>query len=294
MSRYAHPEMLVDTAWVSANLKNPKVRMIEVEVEVDAIAFEQGHVPGALAWSWTIDLCDTVQRDILAKLQFERLMAKSGIDNETTVILYGDNNNWFAARALWVMKIYSHEDVRLMDGGRRKWLEERREVGRDGLVVSPALYIAREPDFSIRAFLADVQKALDDKSTGLVDVRSPDEFTGRSQAPPGLPETCQRGGHIPSAKNIPWNKACKENGSFKSADDLRMLYENEGITPDRPVITYCRIGERSSHSWFALKYLLGYLDVRSYDGSWTEWGNLIRASIERTEISPLLEENGDR
>ena len=189
------------------------------------------------------------------------------------MILYGDNNNWFAAWALWEMKIYGHEDVRLMDGGRRKWLEERREVGWDALVVSPALYIAREPDFSIRAFLADVQKALDDKSTGLVGVRSPDEFTGRILAPPGLPETCQRGGHIPSAKNIPWNRACKENGSFKSADDLRMLYENEGITPDRPGITYCRIGERSSHSWLALKYLLGYPDVRNYDGCWTEWGN---------------------
>lgn len=291
MSRYAHPEMLVDTAWVSANLNNPKVRMIEVDV--DAVAFEQGHVPGAVAWSWTSHLCDTVQRDILPKSQFERLMAKSGIDNETTVILYGDDNNWFAAWALWEMKIYGHEDVRLMDGGRRKWLEEGRELDRNAPVVSPGRYIAQEPDFSIRAFLADVQKALDEKGAGLVDVRSPDEFTGRILAPPGLPETCQRGGHIPSAKNIPWNRACKENGSFKSAEDLRMLYENEGISPDRPVITYCRIGERSSHSWFALKYLLGYLEVRNYDGSWTEWGNLVRAPIERTEMPPLLQVNRD-
>ncbi len=291
MSGYAHPEMLADTAWVAANLKNSKVRM--VEVDVDALAFEQGHVPGALAWSWATDLCDTIQRDILAKSQFERLMAKSGIGNETTVILYGDNNNWFAAWALWEMKIYGHEDVRLMDGGRRKWLEERRELGRDAPVVSPARYFAREPDFSVRAFLPHVQKVLDDKSAGLVDVRSPDEFTGRILAPPGLPETCQRGGHIPSAKNIPWNRACKEDGAFKSADELRALYENEGITPDRPVIIYCRIGERSSHSWFALKYLLGYSDVRNYDGSWTEWGNLVRAPIERTTISPPLQKKLD-
>jgi len=252
-----------------------------VEVDVDALAFEQGHVPGAVAWNWTTQLCDTVKRDILPKAQFERLMAKSGIGNETTVILYGDNNNWFAAWALWELKIYGHEDVRLMDGGRRKWLEERRELGKKPPEVAPTRYIAQEPDFSVRAFLPDVQRALDDKSVGLVDVRSPDEFTGRILAPAGLPETCQRGGHIPGAKNIPWNRACNENGAFKSAGELRALYENEGITPDRPVITYCRIGERSSHSWFALKYLLSYPDVRNYDGSWTEWGNLVRAPIER-------------
>jgi thiosulfate/3-mercaptopyruvate sulfurtransferase len=278
MSRYAHPEILVDTAWVEANLKTTTVRIIEVDVDV--LAFEQGHIPGAVGWNWTTQLCDLVQRDILPKAQFQDLMARSGIGNETTVILYGDDNNWFAAWALWEMKIYGHADVRLMDGGRRKWLEERRAISRDTPAVTHTNYIAQEPDFSIRAFLPDVQHALDLRSVNLVDVRSPDEFKGRILAPPGEGETCQRGGHIPGAKNIPWNRACKENGAFKSAGQLRALYVKEGIRPDRPVITYCRIGERSSHSWFALKYLLGYPDVRNYDGSWTEWGNLVRAPIE--------------
>lgn len=286
MSRYSRPEMLADTAWVEANLDNPRMRI--VEVDVDVLSFEQGHVPGAVGWNWTTELCDPVQRDILPKARFESLMAQSGIGNETTVVLYGDNNNWFAAWALWEMKIFGHADVRLMDGGRRKWLDERRELSREAPKVAPASYIAQEPDFSIRAFLADVQKVLDNKSANLVDVRSPDEFEGRILAPPGTREACQRGGHIPGAKNIPWNRTCKSNGAFKSAKELRALYESEGIVPDRPVITYCRIGERSSHSWFALKYLLGYPDVRNYDGSWTEWGNLVRAPIERAQnVLPL-------
>jgi thiosulfate/3-mercaptopyruvate sulfurtransferase len=280
MSEYAHPEMLVDTAWVAAHKDDPNVRV--VEVDVDTGAYEQGHIPGALAWNWTNELCDTLQRDIIPKAQFERLMAQSGITNDTMVILYGDNNNWFAAWALWEMKIYGHQDVRLMNGGRRKWLAEEREMTPEVPKVSPVSYRAQEPDFSIRAFLLDVQTAFRETSAGLVDVRSPDEFTGRILAPPGLPETCQRGGHIPGARNIPWSKACNENGTFKSADELRQLYEGEGIGPNRPVIAYCRIGERSSHSWFALKYLLGYPEVRNYDGSWTEWGNLVRAPVERT------------
>lgn len=284
MRRYANPEMLVDTAWVEANMQNPAVRIVEVDLNV--LSFEQGHIPGAVGWNWSTQLCDPLQRDILPKAQFERLLSKSGINNETTVILYGDNNNWFAAWALWQLKIYGHADVRLMDGGRRKWLEERRELSREAPNVSPARYEAQEPNFSIRAFLPDVQKALDDKYVALVDVRSPDEFAGRILAPPGSKEACQRGGHIPGAKNIPWNRTCREDGTFKSASALRALYEDEGITPDRPVITYCRIGERSSHSWFALKYLLGYPDVRNYDGSWTEWGNLVRAPIERSETMP--------
>jgi thiosulfate/3-mercaptopyruvate sulfurtransferase len=222
-----------------------------------------------------------VRRDIIPKAQFERLMAESGVGNDTTVVLYGDNNNWFAAWALWQMKIYGHKDVRLMDGGRKKWLQEGRDLTTDVPTVARASYAAREPDFSIRAFLPEVQKTLDPKSAGLVDVRSPDEFTGRILAPPGLPETCQRGGHIPGAKNIPWGKVCNDDGTFKSADELRRLYEGEGITPDRPVIAYCRIGERSSHTWFVLEYLLGYPEVRNYDGSWTEWGNMVGAPVAR-------------
>jgi thiosulfate/3-mercaptopyruvate sulfurtransferase len=282
MSQYAFPEMLAETAWVEENLNNPQVRI--VEVDDDVLAFEQGHIPGAVGWNWTIHLCDPVRRDILAKPLFEELMAKSGIANDTTVILYGDNHNWFAAWALWEMKIYGHADVRLMNGGRRKWLDERRPLSAGESSHPMGRYVAQEADHSIRAFLPDVREALRERSAHLVDVRTPDEFAGRVLAPPGERETCQRGGHIPGARNIPWNRACKENGAFKPVRELRALYENEGITPDRPVITYCRIGERSSHSWFALKYLLGYPDVRNYDGSWTEWGNLIGAPVERTHF----------
>jgi thiosulfate/3-mercaptopyruvate sulfurtransferase len=281
MSGYAHPEMLVDTAWVAEHGQDPDARI--VEVDVDTSAYDEGHIPGAIAWDWTNQLCDTVQRDIIPKLQFERLMEESGISAQTTVILYGDNNNWFAAWALWQMKIYGHKDVRLMDGGRKKWLAEGREM----TLAVPEITItkynnAQEPDFALRAFLPDVQKALEAKNITLVDVRSPEEFSGQILAPPGLPETCQRGGHIPGARNIPWSRACNDDGTFKSADELEALYQGSGIGPDRPVIAYCRIGERSSHTWFTLKYLLGYPEVRNYDGSWTEWGNLVRAPVERT------------
>ncbi|MBI4182513.1 MAG: sulfurtransferase [Proteobacteria bacterium] len=278
MASYAHPELLVETAWVEKHGNDPRVRV--VEVDVDTAAYDEGHVEGALGWNWTTQLCDTVQRDIIPKAAFERLMGQSGISPETTVVLYGDNNNWFAAWALWQMKIYGHKDVRLMNGGRKKWLAEGRALTKEAPKVPPTTYRAFDPDLSIRAFLPDVQKALGG-GLGLVDVRSPDEFSGKILAPPGLPETCQRGGHIPGAKSIPWGQACNEDGTFKSADDLKKLYEGKGITPDKPVIAYCRIGERSSHSWFVLKYLLGYKDVKNYDGSWTEWGNLVRAPVER-------------
>jgi thiosulfate/3-mercaptopyruvate sulfurtransferase len=280
MSQYADPEVLVDTAWVVAHRSDPNVRV--VEVDVDTGGYDQGHIAGAIAWNWTTQLCDTLQRDIIPPGDFRRLMEEAGIANDTTVILYGDNNNWFAAWALWQMKIYGHSDVRMMNGGRRKWLEEGRELTTDVPQIARSSYTVRgEPDFSIRAYLGDAQAASAQKSAALVDVRSPDEFTGRILAPPGLPETCQRGGHVPSARNIPWAKVCNEDGTFKSADELRALYEGEGVTPDRPTIAYCRIGERSSHTWFVLKYLLGYPDVKNYDGSWTEWGNLVRAPIER-------------
>jgi thiosulfate/3-mercaptopyruvate sulfurtransferase len=279
MTTYAHPETLVDTEWVAEHANDSGVRV--VEVDVDTSAYEQGHIRGAIAWNWTTQLCDTVRRDIIPKDQFERLMADSGVGSDTTVILYGDNNNWFAAWALWQMKLYGHGGVRIMNGGRKKWLEEGRELSTDAPKVEQASYTARDPDLSLRAFLSEAMQASADRSKGFVDVRSPDEFTGKILAPPGLPETCQRGGHIPSAANIPWGHACNEDGTFKSYDELKALYEGRGITPDRPVIAYCRIGERSSHSWFVLKYLLGYPDVKNYDGSWTEWGNLVGAPVER-------------
>ena len=279
MTAYAHPEMLVDTAWVAAHSSDPNVRL--VEVDVDTAAYEEGHIPGAIAWNWTTELCDTVQRDIIPKDAFEQLMMGSGVSNDTQVILYGDNNNWFAAWALWQMKIYGHQDVRLMNGGRKKWVAEGRELTKQVPEVTQTTYKAQAPDLSLRAFLPEVQQAMANKTAALVDVRSPKEYTGEILAPPGLPETCQRGGHIPGAKSIPWGEACNEDGTFKSANELQALYQGRGITADGPVIAYCRIGERSSHTWFVLKYLLGYPNVKNYDGSWTEWGNLVRAPVER-------------
>ena len=209
------------------------------------------------------------------------MLSSSGIGNETTVLLYGDNSNWFAAWAFWQLKMYGHKDVRIMDGGRKKWLAEGRELSTEAPSSAAAWYSAPEPDQSTRAFLPDVQSAFGSIDTSLVDVRSADEFSGKILAPPGLPETCQRGGHIPGAKNIGWGLACNEDGTFKDYDELADLYASYGVTADKDVIAYCRIGERSSHSWFVLKYLLGYPNVRNYDGSWTEWGNLVGAPIER-------------
>jgi thiosulfate/3-mercaptopyruvate sulfurtransferase len=279
MAEYAHPEMLVSTEWVAQHANDPNVRV--VEVDVDTAAYNEGHIPGAIAWAWNTQLCDTVRRDILSKEQFEELMRSSGIANDTTVVIYGDNNNWFAAWALWQAKIYGHKDVRLMNGGRKKWLAEGRELSLEVPTVSRTHYTASDPDLSLRAFLPEVREAMERGSAGLVDVRSPAEFTGEILAPPGLPETCQRGGHVPGARNIPWGKACNDDGTFKSADELRQLYAAEGIDGSKPVIAYCRIGERSSHTWFVLKYLLGYDNVKNYDGSWTEWGNLVGAPVER-------------
>ncbi len=273
------PDVLVSTDWVAQHLTDTSIRI--VEVDVDTAAFDQGHVPNAIAWNWTTELCDTLVRDIIPRDKFESLMAKSGIGNNTTVILYGDNNNWFAAWALWQMKVYGHQDVRIMNGGRKKWLAEGRELATTTTTPAAARYKAHGPDLSIRAFLPEVQDAVKGGKAALVDVRSPAEFTGEILAPPGLPETCQRGGHIPGAKSIPWGKACNEDGTFKSVDDLRALYGGAGVTSDRPVIAYCRIGERSSHTWFVLKHLLGYPDVKNYDGSWTEWGNLVGAPVEK-------------
>jgi thiosulfate/3-mercaptopyruvate sulfurtransferase len=278
---YAHPEVLADTAWVAAHAKDANVRV--VEVDVDNKAYDEGHVPGAIAWAWNTQLCDTVVRDILPKAGFEALMAQSGIGNDTTVVLYGDNNNWFAAWAFWQMKIYGHKDVRIMNGGRKKWLAESRDL--DTAATKPAAgaaeYRATGPDYSLRAFLPQVQQAQKSASAVMIDVRSPQEFSGEILAPPGLPETCQRGGHIPGARSVPWGKACNDDGTFKSADELEKIYGAEGVVQSKPVIAYCRIGERSSHTWFVLKYLLGVNNVINYDGSWTEWGNLVGAPVER-------------
>ncbi len=279
MSNYAHPEVLVSTAWAAEHGKDPNLRI--VEVDVDTSAYSEGHVPGAIAWAWNTQLCDTLERDILSQQAFERLMGDSGISNDTTLVLYGDNNNWFAAWAFWQAKIYGHRDVRIMDGGRKKWILEKRDVDTEVPAVHRVPYTAKAADLSLRAFLPQVQEAMKQRSAALVDVRGPQEFTGEILAPPGLPETCQRGGHIPSARNIPWSKACNDDGSFKSADELKALYVAEGIDGSKPVIAYCRIGERSSHSWFVLKYLLGYNNIINYDGSWTEWGNLVGAPIEK-------------
>jgi len=278
-TQYAEPDVLVSTEWVAQHLHDPAVRV--VEVDVDTGTYDQGHVPGAVGWNWSTQLCDTLTRNIIPAGKLEELLGSSGISNDTTVILYGDNNNWFAAWAFWQLKVYGHRDVRLMNGGHRKWLRESRELSIDPPKVQRTTYKVQPADLSIRALLPEVQKGVQEQRSTLVDVRSPQEFTGEILAPPGLPETCQRGGHIPGAKSVPWGKACNEDGTFKSAEELTRLYEGHSVTSDKPVITYCRIGERSSHTWFVLRYLLGYKNVKNYDGSWTEWGNLVGASVER-------------
>jgi thiosulfate/3-mercaptopyruvate sulfurtransferase len=283
MSEYVHPEVLVSTDWVASHLNDPQVRV--VEVDVDTKAYDEGHAPNAIGWAWNTQLCDTVQRDIIPQTQFENLMGSSGIGNGTTVVLYGDNNNWFAAWALWQLKIYGHADVRIMNGGRKKWLSEGRDLTKEAPQVPAVSYNASSPDLSIRAFLPQVQEAVKQGAVELVDVRSPQEFTGEILSPPGLPETCQRGGHIPGARSITWSKTCNDDGTFKPLAELKSLYQKEGISGTKPVIAYCRIGERSSHSWFVLKYLLGYKDVKNYDGSWTEWGNLVGAPVEKGAVS---------
>jgi thiosulfate/3-mercaptopyruvate sulfurtransferase len=280
MSEYANPEVLVTTEWVASHLNDPNLRLIEVDV--DTSAYEQGHVPGAVGWNWQTQLQDTLRRDLADQRSFSHLAGNAGITPETTVILYGDNNNWFAAWAFWQMKYYGHKDVRLMNGGRKKWLEEKRGITTDAPKTQPANYAGKAPDTSIRAKREDIFSVLERRSPAkMVDVRSADEFTGKVIAPPGMTETAQRGGHIPGAANVPWSQAVAEDGTFKPADALRQLYAGKGITGDQEVIAYCRIGERSSHTWFVLKYLLGYKNVRNYDGSWTEWGNLVGAPIEK-------------
>lgn len=281
MAEYAHPEVLVSTQWVADHLQDSKVRL--VEVDVDTSAYDQGHIAGAAGWNWQTQLQDNVRRDLIDKPTLEKLLGNAGIAPDTTLVLYGDNNNWFAAYAFWQLKYYGVKDVRLMNGGRKKWLEEKRPLTTDAPKITATTYKATTPDESLRARKEDIFAVLEKKKAGaLVDVRSVDEFTGKILAPPGLNETAQRAGHIPGAANIPWSQAANEDGTFKAVDQLKALYEGKGVTNGDQTIAYCRIGERSSHTWFALKYLLGYDNVKNYDGSWTEWGNLVGAPIEKT------------
>ena len=280
MAEYAHPEALVSADWVAEHGGDPQVRLIEVDV--DTAAYDQGHIAGAVGWNWQSQLQQTVRRDVVGKAAMEGLLGSAGVDNATTIILYGDNNNWFAAWAFWQIKYYGHADVRLMNGGRAKWLADNRPLTTD--VPQPAVktYTAKEPDESIRAYRDQVLAGVNAGSLSLVDVRSPQEFSGELLAPPNLPqEGSQRGGHIPGAANIPWAQAANEDGTFKSAAELAALYGGKGIDGNRETVAYCRIGERSAHTWFVLTQLLGYNNVRNYDGSWTEWGSIVGAPIEK-------------
>ncbi len=275
-------DVLVSTDWVRQHLNDPAIRL--VEVDVDTTAYDSGHIPGAIGFNWQSQLQHPVRRDIISREEFEQLLSDSGIGNEHTVVLYGDNNNWFAAYAFWLFTIYGHDKLYLMDGGRKKWLAENRPLTTERPQYARTQYRANEPNLTIRAFSSQVMQALQNPQFALVDVRSPQEFTGEVIAPPGMSETAQRAGHIPGAVNIPWAQAVNEDGTFRSEEALRALYCGKGVTPDKHVIAYCRIGERSSHTWFVLKVLLGYPDVRNYDGSWTEWGNLVGAPIEKEAV----------
>ena len=279
--KYAHPEALVSTGWLAAHLDDPSVRILESDEDV--LLYEMGHIPGALKIDWHADLNDPVMRDYVSKEAFQALARRLGIEDATTVVLYGDKSNWWATYTLWVFKLFGFANARILDGGRAKWEAEGREMTTDVRAVPPSRYQAAErSDAPIRAFMDDVRAHI--AGTGrLIDVRSPDEFSGKKLHMPDYPqEGAMRGGHIPGAKSVPWARAANADGTFKSADELKAIYEGEaGLAPGDDVVAYCRIGERSSHTWFVLTYLLGYDKVRNYDGSWTEWGNTVRAPIEK-------------
>jgi thiosulfate/3-mercaptopyruvate sulfurtransferase len=284
MAAYAHPEVLVETDWLSTHLHDPKVRVAEVDYDPSA-NYEMGHVPGSVLFDWRKDINDPVRRDIVSGEALTELFRTAGIDDDTTVVLYGDFNNWFAAFAFWVFTYYGAKHLKLLNGGRKKWIAEDRPLTKEAPKPPQGRFRAHPPDPKLRAFLEDVRKALPDvkaRKSHLVDVRGPKEFSGEITAPPEYPtEHAQRGGHIPGAQNVPWAQAVRDDGTFKSREELEELYRSKGVVGTDPVITYCRIGERSSHTWFVLRYLLGFPDVRNYDGSWSEWGNLIRTPIEK-------------
>ena len=278
---YAHPEALVSTQWLATHLGDVTVRVLESDEDV--LLYDIGHIPGALKIDWHADLNAQVQRDYVSRAEFQALARRLGIDESTTVVFYGDKNNWWATYALWVFQLFGMPNTRILDGGRAKWEAEGREMTTDVAAVSPSTYVAPErEDARIRAFMSDVREHLT-SSGKLVDVRSPDEFSGKKLHMPDYPqEGAMRGGHIPGAKSVPWARAANPDGTFKSADELRAIYEGEAqLSKTDDVVAYCRIGERSSHTWFVLRYLLGYDKVRNYDGSWTEWGNAVRAPIEK-------------
>jgi thiosulfate/3-mercaptopyruvate sulfurtransferase len=271
-------EVLVDADWAESHLDDPEV--VFVEVDEDVSAYDSGHIPGAVRLDWKTELQDQVVRDFVDKESFERLLSAKGISNDDTVVLYGGNNNWFASYAYWYFKLYGHDDVKLLDGGRKKWELDSRKLTQEAADRTPTSYTAKEQDTSIRAFRDEVKDAIG--KVNLVDVRSPDEFSGKLLAPAHLPqEQSQRPGHIPTAKNIPWSKAANDDGTFKSDDELKSLYEGAGVDLSNDTIAYCRIGERSAHTWFVLHEILGQPNVRNYDGSWTEWGSLVGAPIEK-------------
>jgi thiosulfate/3-mercaptopyruvate sulfurtransferase len=276
---YTKP-VLLTTDWLAEHLNDSNVVVAEVDENPDL--YDEGHVPGAVKLHWRDDLQDPVERDLVEKEEFERLMGSLGIGNDTTLVLYGDKNNWFAAYAYWYLKIYGHNDVRILDGGRQKWIDEERELTTAAPDIQPASYTAQDRDESIRIYRDSVREAIGAEDKALVDVRSPQEYSGDLIAPPGYEqEGAQRAGHIPTAASIPWAQAVRDDGTFKSAEELRELYGSKGVTDDKAVTAYCRIGERSAHTWFVLRELLGYEDVKNYDGSWTEWGNLVDVPIEK-------------
>jgi thiosulfate/3-mercaptopyruvate sulfurtransferase len=267
---------LVTAAWVEENLDNPQV--VLVEVDEDTSAYDRSHIRGAIKLDWTTDLQDQVRRDFVNKAQFEALLSDKGVANDSTVVLYGGNNNWFAAYAYWYFKLYGHQDVKLLDGGRKKWELDARELSDEPVKLDATSYTAREQDLSIRAFRDEVVAAIG--AQNLVDVRSPDEYAGRLLAPAHLPqEQAQRAGHVPTAASVPWSKAANDDGTFKSNDELKAIYTEAGVDWTKDTIAYCRIGERSSHTWFALQELLGEPNVKNYDGSWTEYGSLVGVPI---------------
>jgi thiosulfate/3-mercaptopyruvate sulfurtransferase len=274
-------DVLVTTEWLAEHLADDNLVVAEVDENPDL--YEDGHIAGAVKLHWRDDLQDPIERDIVDKAEFERLMGSRGIGNDTSVILYGDKNNWFAAYAYWYLKLYGHEDVRILDGGRQKWIDEARELTTETVEPVSASYTAKDADESIRVRRDNVLRGLENGGKrALVDVRSPQEYSGELMAPPGYEqEGASRTGHIPTAQSIPWAQAVRDDGTFKSTDELRELYGAKGVTPEKEVLAYCRIGERSAHTWFVLRELLGYPDVKNYDGSWTEWGNLVDVPIER-------------